>query len=91
MFSKNYDLVVRRNPKRSHDEPRWIHLPIAEARLSSRVELPKYCETLRHQGTRRTATIFHAVVNVPGEPDRVWVACVECTSLMMDDVDATVA
>jgi hypothetical protein len=73
-------------------QPRWIHLPIAEAQLlSSRVELPTYCETLRHQGKRRTAATFHAVVNVPGEPDRVWVACAECTSLMLDDVDATVA
>ena len=72
--------------------PRWIHLPIAEAQLlSSRVEMPTYCETLRHLGKRRTAATFHAVVNVPGEPDRVWVACAECTSLMLDDVDETVA
>ncbi len=71
-------------------QPRWIHLPIAEAQLlSSRVELPRYCETLRHRGKRRTATTFHAVINVPGEPDRAWVACAECTSLMMDGVDAT--
>jgi hypothetical protein len=73
-------------------QPHWIHLPIAEAQLlSSRVEIPTYCETLRHQGKRRSATTFHAVVNVPGEPDRVWVACSECTRLMLDGVDATVA
>jgi hypothetical protein len=66
-------------------QPRWIHLPLAEARvLSSRVKMPRYCETLRHQGKRRIATTFHAVINVPGEPDRAWVACAECTSLMMD-------
>jgi hypothetical protein len=77
--------------KHSHaGQPRWIHLPIAEALLlSSGVELPRYCETLRHRGKRRTATTFHAVINVPGEPDRAWVACAECTSLMMDGVDAT--
>jgi len=75
--------------KHPHDgQPRWIHLPIAEALLlSSRVELPRYCETLRHRGKRRKATTFHAVINVPGEPDRAWVACAECTSLMMDGVD----
>jgi hypothetical protein len=73
-------------------QPHWIHLPIAEAQLlSSRVEIPTYCETLRHQGKRRSATTFHAVVNVSGEPDRVWVACAECTRLMLDGVDATVA
>jgi hypothetical protein len=73
-------------------QPRWIHLPIAEALLlSSRVEMPTCCETLRHQGKRRTATTFHAVLNIPGEPDHVWVACAECTSLMLDDVGATVA
>ena len=67
------------------DQPRWIYLPLAEARLlSSRVKMPSYCESLRHQGKRRTATTFHAVINVPGEPDRAWVACAECTGLMMD-------
>ena len=69
-------------------QPRWIHLGIAEAqRLSSRVELPRYCESVRHKGKRRIATTLHAVINVPGEPDRAWVACAECTSLMMDGVD----
>lgn len=67
------------------DQPRWIHLPLAEVRLlSSRVKMPRYCESLRHQGKRRTATTFHAIINVAGEPDRAWVACAECTSLMMD-------
>ena len=65
-------------------QPRWIHLGIGEARrLSSQVELPRYCESLRHQGKRRIATTLHAVINVPGEPDRAWVACGECTSLMI--------
>jgi len=68
---------------------RWIHLPIAEAQLlSSRVKIPRYCETVRHQGKRRIATTVHAVINVPGDLDRAWVACAECTSLMMDGVDA---
>jgi hypothetical protein len=73
-------------------KPRWIRLPIAEAQLrSSQVELPRYCETLRHQGKRRTATTFHAIIDVPGQPDRAWVACAECTILMMDGEDATCA
>jgi len=70
-------------------KPRWIQLPIAEAELmSSRVKIPRYCETLRHKGMRRSATTLHAVINMSGEPDRAWVACAECTSLMMDGVDA---
>jgi hypothetical protein len=73
-------------------QARWIQWPIVETRLlTSRVEMPAWCESLRHQGKRRTATTFHAVVNVPGEPDRAWVACAECTSLMMDGVDLTCA
>ena len=72
--------------------PRWIQLPIAQAeRLNSRVEMPRYCETVRHRGRRRPATTFHAVVDVPGQPDRARVACAECTSLMMDGVDLTCA
>jgi hypothetical protein len=91
MVTKNYDTMVRRNHLED-GQPRWIHFPIAEARLlSSLVELPAFCETLRHQGRRRTATTFHAVVNARGEPDRLWVACSECTSLMMDDLEPTVA
>ena len=70
-------------------QPRWIQLPIAEAQLlSSRMTLPRYCETLRHQGMRRIATTFHAVINVSGEPDRAWLACRECTRLMTDGVEA---
>ena len=97
MFSKYSNFVVRRGrraaSKHSDDgESRWIHLPIAEAHLlSARVEIPKYCETLRHRGKWRTATTFHAVINVPGEPDRAWVACAECTSLMMEEADSTCA
>jgi hypothetical protein len=81
-----------RGADKPHDEdqPRWMHLPIAEAQLlSSRVEIPSYCETVRHQGKRRIATTLHAVVSVPGEPDRAWVACAECTSLMMARADLT--
>lgn len=68
--------------------PSWIQLPIAQAeQLSPRAEMPRYCETVRHRGKRRPATTFHAVVDVPGQPDRAWVACAECTSLMMDEAD----
>lgn len=68
----------------------WIHLPIDQAqRLSSRVEIPRYCETVRHKGKRRIATTIHAVVRVPEEPDRAWVACADCPSLMMGRADVT--
>jgi hypothetical protein len=87
MVTKNYDRTVR-HQHLEDGQPCWIHLPIAEARLlNALVEFPAYCETLRHQGQRRTATTFHAVVNAQGKPDRLWVACSECTSLMMDDLE----
>jgi hypothetical protein len=70
-------------------QPIWIHLPIAQAgRLSPNLEMPTYCETLRCRGKRRTATTLHAVIRVPGQPDYVWVACADCTGLMIED-DAT--
>jgi hypothetical protein len=70
-------------------QPIWIHLPIAEAeRLSPNLEMPRYCETLRCRSKQRTATTFHAVIGVPGQPDYVWVACADCTGLMIED-DAT--
>ena len=70
-------------------EPIWIHLPIAQAeRLSPNLEMPRYCETLRCRGKQRAATTFHAVISVPGQPDYVWVACADCTGLMIED-DAT--
>jgi hypothetical protein len=91
--SADTDFLVRRALNDVHPDegqPGWIHLPIAEAQLlSSRVEIPRYCETARHQGKRRIATTFHAVVSVRGEPDRAWVACGECTSLMMRRADVT--
>jgi hypothetical protein len=31
------------------------------------------------------ATTFHAVIRVPGQPDYVWVACADCTGLMIED------
>ena len=65
--------------------PSWIHLPVARAQLlSSRVQLPRYCQTPRCQGKRRTATTFHAVINLPAAPDCASVACADCTGLMMD-------
>jgi hypothetical protein len=67
----------------SDNESRWIRLPITEARLvSSRMRIASFCETARCHGRRRSATTFHAVINVPGEPDSAWAACFECTRLM---------
>jgi hypothetical protein len=70
-------------------QPRWTHAPIAQAQLlSPGLEMPRYCESLRCQGKRRTATTFHALINVPGEPDCAWVACADCTGLMMEEAYA---
>jgi hypothetical protein len=91
---RNAALPVRRAAGEHPDDsqPGWIHLPITEAQLlSPRLEVTRYCETVSHQGKRRIATTFHAVVNVPGEPDRAWSACAECTRLMMDGTDSTCA
>ncbi len=46
--------------------------------------MPRYCEALRCQNKRRAATTFHAVIGVRGEPDYAWVACADCTGLMID-------
>src|SRR6202035_3158499 len=69
-----------------HDsEPIWIHLPLAEAeRLSPSLQMPRFCETLRCQSQQRTATTFHALIRVVGEADCVWVACADCTRLMLE-------
>lgn len=96
MFSTFCDLSrsdTALRPRQSADsQPRWIHLPIAAAQLlSPHLELTRYCETMSHQGKRRIATTFHAIINVPGEPDRAWFACAECTSLMMQEGDPTAA
>jgi hypothetical protein len=97
MFSTYRDVARRNAPlpvcraageHPDDSQPVWIHLPIAEAQLlSPQLELTTYCETVSHQGKRRIATTFHAVINVPGEPDRAWLACAECTRLMMDGAD----
>jgi hypothetical protein len=70
--------------------PIWIHIPIAEAeRLSPILDLPEYCEALRCQAKRRKATTFHAVIGSAGEADYVWVACADCTGLMIEGTCAT--
>jgi hypothetical protein len=75
-----------RGAARLDGQPIWIHLPIADAeRLSPSLEMPRYCETLRCRSKRRMATTFHAVIRVPGQPDYVWVACADCTGLMIED------
>ncbi len=72
------------------NQPVWIRLPIAEVKLLTgwRV-MPRYCEALRCQSKARTATTFHFVIGVPGEPDSAWVACADCTGLMIEGVYAT--
>lgn len=70
-------------PRRS--QPVWIRLPIAEAKLlTGRGAMPRYCEALRCQSKRRSATTFHAVIDVRGEADYAWVACADCTGLMLE-------
>jgi hypothetical protein len=67
----------------SDGQPLWIYVPIADSASASwRLARPRYCESLRCQGKQRTATTFHAVINVPGNPDYAWVACADCTGLM---------
>jgi hypothetical protein len=51
--------------------------------------IPTYCEALRCQGKRRAATTFHAVIGVQGEPDYAWVACADCSGLMIEGAFAT--
>jgi hypothetical protein len=71
-------------------QPIWIHLPIGEAeRLSPSLQMPTYCEALRCQSKRRTATTFHALISSVGDADSVWVACAECTRLMLEGAYAT--
>jgi hypothetical protein len=70
--------------------PIWILLPIAEAeRLSPRSEMPRYCEALRCQRKARTATTVHALITGHGEANSIWVACADCTGLMMEGAYAT--
>ena len=71
-------------------QPIWILLPLAEAeRLSPSLEMPRHCEAQRCQSKRRTATTFHAVISVPGKADYAWVACADCTGLMMEGAYST--
>jgi len=70
--------------------PTWIRLPIVEAeRLALSAALPRYCEALRCRRKQRTATTFHAVIGSDGEPDYAWVACADCTGLMIEGAFAT--
>src|SRR3989442_5056063 len=68
----------------------WIQLPIAEAEwLSLRSGSPRHCEALRCQRKQRTATTFDAVIDSAGEVDYAWVACADCTGLMIEGAFAT--
>jgi len=68
----------------------WIHMPIAEAeRLSPSLEMPSYCEALRCQSKPRRATTVHALITGHGEDNVIWVACADCTGLMIEGAYAT--
>jgi hypothetical protein len=68
----------------------WICLPIAEAkRLSPSSEMPTYCESRRCQSKQRRATTVHAVITGHGKVNFIWVACADCTGLMMEGAYAT--
>jgi hypothetical protein len=72
------------------DQPIWIHLPLAEAeRLSPSLDMPAYCEALRCQSRQRTATTVHALITGHGEANLIWVACAECTRLMVEGAHGT--
>ena len=80
----------RRLSPRGIAETRWTRLPIARAhQLSPQLEMPTYCQTLRCQTKRRTATTLHALINGTGELDCAWVACADCTGLMMEGAFAS--
>jgi hypothetical protein len=63
---------------RDDSQTRWIYLPIARVRRRG------FCETSRCRGKRAVATTFHAVINVPGDRDQGWLACGECTRMMIE-------
>ena len=66
-------------------EPRWVYVPIMH------VARRGFCETSRCQGSAVVATTFHALINIPGKPNQDWLACAECTRLMMQAADLTTA
>jgi hypothetical protein len=70
--------------------PIWIQLPLAQAqRLSPGSEIPTYCEARRCQHKQRKATTWHAVIGEAGAADYSWVACADCTGLMIEGAYAT--
>lgn len=65
--------------------PVWILRPIAEAeRLSPNLEMPRYCEAQRCESEQRTATTIHTLITGHGEANLIWVACADCTGLMIE-------
>jgi hypothetical protein len=60
---------------------RWILVPIEKLGIRG------FCETTRCHGRAVVATTFHAVIDAPGRSDQGWVACAECTGLMMQQAD----
>jgi len=80
---------VRRNLPRE-GRSIWIQVPIEKVeRLSPSSELPRYCEAQRCQRKRRRATTVHALINGRGEANFTWVACADCTGLMIERTYAT--
>jgi hypothetical protein len=66
-------------------QPIWVRLPIAEAAcLSPSLEMPRYCEALRCQSKQQAATTVHALITGHGEANLIWVACADCTGLMIE-------
>jgi hypothetical protein len=66
-------------------QPLWIRMSIAEAKLLNpwRV-LPRYCEAQRCRSKRRAATTVHALITGHREANFIWVACADCTGLMIE-------
>jgi hypothetical protein len=66
-------------------QPLWFQIPITEAKLLAPWrELPRYCEALRCRRKRRAATTVHAVITGHRETNFIWVACADCTGLMIE-------
>jgi hypothetical protein len=62
-----------------------MYLPIKHVRRRG------FCETSRCHEKSAVATTLHALINRPGKPDQDWVACAECTGLMIQQADVTTA
>jgi hypothetical protein len=57
--------------------------------MNPSLAVPAYCEAARCPGKKRQATTLHAVISEPGTADYRWVACADCTGLMIEGAYAT--